>query len=325
MARMRKPLLLALGLAVVAVAASLWLRRAETSQAAIPGMVRQTEIRIAPDTTGRLATVAAAPGQQVRKGDLLAVLDNPDLIAALGEAKAAAESARAERDRVYSGTRPEQVRIAAEEVETGEANRLLAKQQYDRAAALVNTSFASQRQLDESTAALAKAQADLDAKTAQAAQARAGPTAEERALAEARVALADATVADLQARLDKTRLTAPADGTVGIRVAEPGEIIAPGKPVMTLEVDGDRWFSFNLREDVLGGLTIGSRLTLTEAGGRSIPARVTEILPLGEFATWRAARAVGDHDLNSFRVRLDPESGAAGLEPGMTLWLPVRQ
>ena len=321
MARVRKPLLLAAALAVGAVGINLWLRHAGASQAPIPGMVRQTEIRIAPDTTGRLATIAAVPGQQVRKGDLLAVLDNPDLAAQLGEAKAAAESARADRDRVYSGVRLEQVRIAAEAVQTGEANLLLAKQQYDRAAALANNSFASQRQLDESTASLAKAQADLDAKTAQATLARAGPTPEERALAEAKVAQADATVVSLQAQLDKTRLLAPADGMIGIRVAEPGEVIGPGKPVMTLKVDGDRWFAFTLREDMLEGLTIGSRLTLA-ANGRSVPARVTELLPLGEFATWRAARAVGDHDLNAFRVRLDPEGGGQGLEPGMTIWLP---
>jgi HlyD family secretion protein len=46
-----------------------------------------------------------------------------------------------------------------------------------------------------------------------------------------------------------------------------------------------------------------------------------ELRPLGEFATWRAARAVGDHDLNSFRMRLDPVADAGRLEPGMTVWL----
>jgi HlyD family secretion protein len=128
---------------------------------------------------------------------------------------------------------------------------------------------------------------------------------------------------NLQAQRDKTRLIAPADGTIGIRVAEPGEIIAPGKPVMTLKVDGNRWFAFTLREDTLAGVTLGSQLTLAVAGGRSVPARVTELLPLGEFATWRAARAVGDHDLNAFRLRLDPESSEQGLEPGMTFDEPL--
>ena len=222
-------------LAAAASVASVANVSAEQAKPPIPGMVRQTEIRIAPETTGRLATIAVIPGQHVHKGDLLAVLDNPDLTAAVGEAKAAAASAKAERDRIYSGVRAEEVAIATQTVQTAQANLLLAQQQYDRASALAGKDFATKQALDESTASLAKAKADLDLKRSQAAEASAGPTAEERALADAQVALAEATVATLQAQLDKTRLTAPADGTIGIRVAEPGEIIGPGKPVMTMD------------------------------------------------------------------------------------------
>ena len=298
-----------------------WGASAEQVKLPLPGMVRQTEIRIAPETTGRLATIAVIAGQQVHKGDLLAVLDNPELTSAVGEAKAAAASAKAERDRVYSGVRAEEVAIATQAVQTAQANLLLAQQQYDRASALAVKDFASKQTLDENTASLAKAKADLDLTQAQSAEAGAGPTAEERVLADAQVALAEATVAQLQARLDKTRLTAPTDGTIGIRVAEPGEIIGPGKPVMTMEVDGQPWFAFTLREDDLHAMTLGKTVMLTVQDGRQIGARVTELRPLGEFATWRAARAVGDHDLNSFRLRLDPDGGVAGLEPGMTVWL----
>ncbi|UVK38842.1 biotin/lipoyl-binding protein [Mesorhizobium sp. AR10] len=297
---------------------------AEQAKPPIAGMVRQTEIRIAPDATGRLATVAVIPGQHVHQGDLLAVLDNPELTAAVGEAKAAATSAKAQRDQVYSGARTEEVAIANQAIQMSQANLLLAQQQYDRASALAGKDFASKQTLDTSSASLAKAKADLDLKRAQAAEASAGPTAEERALADAQVALAEATVGDLQAQLDKTRLTAPTDGTIGIRVAEPGEIIDPGKPVMTMEADGQAWFAFTLREDDLHEITLGKTLALTVQNGRQIDARVTELRPLGEFATWRAARAVGDHDLNSFRLRLDPNGNAEGLEPGMTVWLTTQ-
>ena len=47
----------------------------------------------------------------------------------------------------------------------------------------------------------------------------------------------------------------------------------------------------------------------------------TELVPLGSFATWQAERAVGDHDRSTLRLRLDPQGDAAGLEPGMTVWL----
>ena len=69
---------------------------------------------------------------------------------------------------------------------------------------------------------------------------------------------------------------------------------------------GKPWFAFTLREDALRQLTVGSDVDAHDGDGRRFAARVTELRPLGEFATWRAARAVGDHDLNSFRLRLDP-------------------
>jgi multidrug resistance efflux pump len=320
----RSKLLLAgfIAAGAMAGAAALFYRDKGTPEGGpIPGMVRQTEIRVAPEISGRLASIGVRPGQHVRKGEVLAVLDNPDLAASVEEAKAAAASAKADRDHVYAGARREEVAIAAEAVRTAEANLLLAQQQNTRAVALSARGYSSRQQLDESKAEVARAQADLDLKRAQLTSANAGPTAEERALADARVALAEATVADFQAKFDKTTLRAPVDATLGIRVAELGEILSPGQSVMTIEADGQRWFTFTLREDALGGLTVGGAVSLETNIGHPVEARVTELRPLGEFATWRAARAVGDHDLNSFRLRLDPTTDVEGLEPGMTVWL----
>jgi HlyD family secretion protein len=321
---MRKPprKAVAIALVVVAVAAVLVALALDRPRAAPPiaGMVRQTEIRIAPEVTGRLTDVAVKTGQPVRKSDLLATLDNPELAASLGEAKAALAAARADRANVYSGLRAEEVAILHRAVETAEANVMLARQEIARTSALAARDFASRQELDERTAQLAKSEADLELKRAQHAAGSAGPTAEERALADARVVLAESTVADLQAQLDKTRLMAPVDGVVGVIVAEKGEVVPVGKPVLVLEAGGP-WFAFTLREDALGGLTVGSKVDLAAAGVQKIPARITELRPLGEFATWRAARAVGDHDLNSFRLRLDPIAPMEGLRPGMTVWL----
>ena len=305
--------------AAVALATATVLPKQPT-RAPVAGMVRQTEVRVGPEVTGRLGTIAVRPGQAVRKGDLLAVLDNPQLAAALGEGKAAAASADAERERIYAGVRAEQVATLEEVVRTAEANLLLAEQENARTSALAARDFSSRQKLDESDALLARSCADLDLKRAQLDAARAGPTAEERALADARAVLADARVATLQAALDKTRLVAPADGVVGVLVARPGEVVPVGKPVLTLAT-GPKWFAFTVREDGLQGVAPSATLAITTNDGRRIDARVTELRPLGEFATWRAARAVGDHDLNSFRLRLEPQAGADDLQPGMTVWL----
>lgn len=92
---------------------------------------------------------------------------------------------------------------------------------------------------------------------------------------------------------------------------------------MKLQAPGERWASFNLREDQLDDLRIGSRVELLPASGNDrIEARIAEIIPRGEFATWRAARAVGDHDLNTFVLRADLVGPASEtLQPGMSVWL----
>jgi HlyD family secretion protein len=294
-------------------------------KAPILGVVHETEIRIAPETSGRLAAVKVKPGDHVRKGDVLATLTTPELAASLLEAKANAASARAGQANVNAGVRREEVDSAAKSVNIAEANLVLAQKQHDRASTLAAQSFASKQQLDESTTALSKAVASLDLARATHQQDQAGPTVEERAIAAANVALSDATVADLEAKFAKTMLRAPTDGVVELIVAELGEAISPGQAVMTIDAGSERWFTFTVREDRLDGIGIGKPLLLQTAKGDRIEARVTELRPLGEYAVWRAARAVGDHDINSFLVRADPSRAPDGIEPGMTVWIDDAQ
>ena len=309
--------------AIALIAYRAW--TAPASGAPILGVVHETEIRIAPEASGRLAAVRVKPGDHVRKGDVLAILSSPELAASLVEAKANAVSARADQANVNAGVRKEEVDSAAQGARIAEANRLLAQKQYDRANFLAAQSFASKQQLDESTTALSKAQASLDLARATYGQDQAGPTKEERAMAKAKVVLGDATVADLEAKLAKTTLLAPTDGVVGLIVAELGEAISPGQAVMTLDAGPERWFTFTIREDRLDAIGIGKPLLLRTAKGDRIEARVTELRPLGEFAVWRAARAVGDHDINSFLLRADPLQAPDDLEPGMTVWIDDAQ
>ena len=167
-------------------------RPSAAPEAPLIGAVRETEIHIAPDLTGRLQSVLVSAGQQVRKGDLLAVLSSPELTASVYEAGAAAGQARANRDNVFAGVRKEEIDIASDNVRTAEANVVLAKQQYDRAAALAAKSFMSKQQLDENTASMRKAEAALELARAIDARDKAGPTKEERESADANVLLAEA-------------------------------------------------------------------------------------------------------------------------------------
>ena len=314
---------LVIGLVVAAITGIAYVSARPAALPPVTGVVRSTEILIAPELSGRLGRFRANAGDRVRAGDLLADLDNPELVAAVAEAKATLEVAAATRDRVYAGIRQEQVDILAHEIDKRRSNLVRAQQEYQRIAALAANYNAPRQKLDEVSAAVTAAQAELEVAEARHAEAQAGPTAEERAAADADVALARASLTVLQRRLTKTELRAPVDGLIRLLVAEPGEAIRPGQPVMTLEPAPERYLTFNLREDRLHGIGVGTPLDLSLPGtGQRLAARVSEARRLGDFATWRAARAVGDYDLNTFFVRADLENQLAELEPGMTVLWP---
>jgi HlyD family secretion protein len=312
----------AFGLLVVAAGVGgyiLWRPRAE---APVVGVVRTTEIRIAPEVGGQLASVKVEKGARVHAGDVVAELSALELTASVAQARAALAAATADRDHVYAGVRAEEIAVLAAAIAKARSRLEYAEQQLTRIAYLARSDTASQQTLDQAENDVATARADVAEAQANHAAAQAGPTREQRAIADAQVQAAASALDVLERRLDKTTLRAPADGVVTVVVAEVGEAIRAGQPVLAIEETGKRWLSFNAREDLLHGLMVGATVAVARPGaGETTPAVVTEMLPLGPFATWQAERAVGDHDRNTLRLRLDPKGDATGFEPGMTVWL----
>jgi HlyD family secretion protein len=290
--------------------------------APIAGVVRATEIRLAPEVGGQLATIKVEKGARVRAGDVVAELSALELTAAVAQARAALDAATASRDHVYAGVRAEQVAALAAEIAKAKSKLTYVETQLVRVSTLARGDNASRQALDQATNDVAAARADVAEAEANHAAAVAGPTKEERAIADAQVQAAAAALAVLERHLGKTVLRSPVDGIVSVIVAEIGENVRAGQPVLAIAATGKQWLSFNAREDFLRGLTVGTTVEVVRAGtGETIAAVVTELRPLGAFATWQAERAVGDHDRNTLRLRLDPQGDASALEPGMTVRL----
>src|SRR5262244_2531057 len=312
----------AFGLIILAAGVGGYILWRHEAPAPIVGVVRTTEVRVAPEVGGQLTAIKVEKGARVRAGDVVAELDALELTAAVAQARAELAAASASRDHVYAGVRDEEIAALASEIAKAKSRLAYAQSQLDRAAYLARTDTATQQTLDQTQNDLASASADVAEAEANHAAAVAGPTKEERAIADARVEAAQAALAVLERRLEKTVLRAPADGVVSVIVAEVGENIRAGQPVLAIEQAGKQWLSFNVREDFLRGIRVGMTVDVGRMGtSETTPALVTELLPLGSFATWQAERAVGDHDLSTLRLRLDPKLDAAAFEPGMTVWV----
>src|SRR6516165_3044460 len=298
---------------------ALW-RSKET--APIIGVVRTTEVRAAPEVGGQLATVNVQKGSHVRAGDVVAQLSAIELSAAVVQARAALDAASAERDHVYAGVRAEEVAALASAINKTKSRLDYAQSEFARKAQLVPENAASQQELDQAEKNLASARADVAEAQANYDAAVAGPTREERAIADAQVQAARAALAVLERRLDKMILRVPADGVVSVVAAEVGENVRAGQPILMVEASGQQWLSFNVREDHLGGLLVGETVDIgRDRADGAFKSIVTELRPLGAFATWQAERVIGDHDRNTLRLRVDPKVEPAGLEPGMTVWI----
>jgi len=314
--------MVALGLILVAAGIGLYLLWRREPEPPVVGVVRVTEVRIAPEVGGQLAAIKVEKGARVRAGDVVAELSALELTASVGQARAALAAASAERDHVYAGVRAEEIDGLAAEIAKAKSRLEYAEAQLTRISTLARSDNTTQQALDQAENDVAAARADVAEAEANHAAAEAGPTREERAIADAQVQAAASALAVLERRLDKTILRAPCDGVVSVIVAEIGENVRAGQPVLAIAATGKEWLSFNAREDFLHGIAVGATVEVGRVGAReSTPALVTEILPLGPFATWQAERAIGDHDRSTLRLRLDPQGDLAGFEPGMTVWL----
>jgi len=310
-----------LGLVLIALGIGGYVLWRSKENATLIGVVRTTEIRVAPEVGGQLVTINVQKGDHVKAGDVVAQLSAIELSASVVQARAALDEASAQRDNVYAGVRAEEVASLASAIDKAKSRLDYAQSELTRKAQLVPNNAASQQDLDQAVNDAATARADVAEAQANHAAAVAGPTRKERAIADAQVKAAARAVEVLERRLDKTTLRAPADGIVTVIVAEVGENLTAGQPVLAIAATGKQWLSFNVREDMLHGLTVGDKVEVVRAGEEPRPATVTELTPLGSFATWQAERAIGDHDRSTLRLRLDPDGNPKGFEPGMTVWI----
>ncbi len=191
-----------------------------------------SRVDIGSTITGRVAQVLVAEGAQVKVDDALVQLEDQEWRAALAQARAAEQQAEARLAGLRgSGRTASQAGLAQAQASAQAANAAL-----DRAQQLVAQGFYSGAQLDEARRAAAVAQAQASSARAQVqANADAGTDVVQ---AKAQLDVARAGTQAAQARLAQATLRAPAEARVLVREVEPGQIVQPGKALLSLALAG---------------------------------------------------------------------------------------
>ena len=285
----------------------------------VQGEFEAAQVDVSSKIPGRVAELLVDVGARVRKGDPLARLESPEAHAKLDQAFALRAAASAQSAKAQKGAREEEIRAAESNWRRAEAAATFAKTTWERLERLSRDGVVPAQRRDEAEAGFKAARAAEAAARAQYDMAQAGARSEDRDAAAAVVRQAQGAVSEVEVAIGETTLVAPRDGEVSARNLEPGELTAPGFPVVSLVDLRDAWAVFNLREDRLAGLKVGDRLVArVPALGREVELTVSTIAPLADFATWRSTSASGGFDLKTFEVRARPAGPVEGLRPGMS-------
>ena len=152
--------------------------------------------------------------------------------------------------------------------------------------------------------------------------ARNGAEREDKAAAAALVQRAKGAVAEVESYIQETFLIAQTDGEVSEIFPKTGELVGTGAPIMNIAITDDLWVTFNVREDLLKGLTMGTETSAyIPALDRHIRIKVNYMKDLGTYAAWKATKTTGQFDLKTFEVRAVPLEPAEGLRAGMSVIL----
>jgi HlyD family secretion protein len=147
-----------------------------------------------------------------------------------------------------------------------------------------------------------------------------GAEAEDKEAALALVDRAKGAVKEVKSYLTETTLTSPIDGEISEIFPKQGELVGTGAPIMNVVNMNDIWFTFNVREDLLGDMKMGSTFTvkIPALNSQTAEVKICYIKALASYATWKATKNTGEFDVKTFEVRARPVKIVTDLRPGMT-------
>ena len=308
--------------AVVVIVALIGMLALGRDPEVIQGEMEVEEYRVSGKVPGRILEVRVKEGDMVKAGDTLAIIEAPEVEAKMTQAQSAVDAASAMEQMAKNGARKEMIQSAYQLLEQAKAGLEIAEKSFNRMKVLFDEEVISAQKFDEAQAMYKAAQAQVKAAQSQYDMAVNGARQEERRAASATVGQARGAVQEVTSYIKETVQVAQMDGEVTDVYPKVGELVGTGTPIMSIAVMDDQWATFNIREDQLKDIKVGSELTV------KIPAldvetvmKVTSMKDKGSFAVWKATKATGQYDQKTFEVKARPTSAVKDVRPGMSVIL----
>ncbi|MCQ2064048.1 MAG: efflux RND transporter periplasmic adaptor subunit [Fibrobacter sp.] len=290
----------------------------------LQGQMEARRVLVSGKVPGRIERLFVHEGDFVFKDSMVALISSPEIEAKKMQAQGALGAARAQANKARNGARSEDITALKAMADRAQEAATLAKNTYDRVQKLFNEGVLPLQKRDEAETQMKASQAAADAAKAQYNQAVAGARSEDKAAANALVLQARGATAEVDAYLEETKIRSPISGEVSLKLAEEGEVVGSGMPVIAVTDLDDAWAVFHLREDYLKNVSKGKKFMLQiPALDTTVEMEVSYIASVGDYATWRSSKESGGFDLKTFEVRMRPTSKIENLRPGMSVLFPV--
>ena len=306
--------------AVVMIVAVIGLLAIDRDPDMIQGQVEVSEYRVSSKVPGRILELRVKEGDYVKAGDTLAILDAPEVRAKMEQAQSAENAAAALELKAQNGARKEQIQGAFSVLQQAKAGFEIAEKSYNRVQRLFDEGVMSAQKRDEAFANYKAMEAQMKAAQSQYDMAVNGARMEDKMAASAQVGRAKGAVQEVNSYIHETVQIAQKEGEVTDIYPKVGELVGTGSPIMSIAMMDDMWGSFNIREDQLNGMQVGTEfMAFVPAFNKDVKMKVYHLKDQGSFAVWKATKANGQYDLKTFEVKARPVEKMEGLRPGMSL------
>lgn len=326
---MKKSLIGVALLVLLGAAVFWWVARGDPDANALVlhGNVDIRQVSLAFDGSGRVEALKAEEGDQVRAGDLLAVLDTRTLALEGAQAEAQVAASRQNLLRMRNGARPEELQQARERLAAAQADAARAAADLSRlrdVAAATDGRGVSGSEIDRAASAAKASQAQAQEAREALELVRKGARAEDIAASQAQLEGARAALELIRHRIAQGELRAPEAGVIRARLLEPGDMASPQRPVYELALTSPKWIRVYVSEPDLGRVKPGmaAQVTSDSAPDRPVRGTVGYISSVAEFTP----KAVETEELRTslvyeVRVRVDDKAGLLRLGQPVTVRL----
>jgi HlyD family secretion protein len=293
-------------------------RSQSTGAAIATGTLQYVEIDVAPLAPARVVRVDRREGDVVKAGDTLVVLTQATARPNVEAQQARVNTANAHLRALVAGARSTEIAQAQSELRAAEAEADRTARDVERLAPLADRVQISKQQFDAAQTAARTAAARRDAVRDQLRTIQAGARPEEIDAAQSEVAAAQAALRAATATQADLVLTSPVGGTIITRSVEPGEVMSPGAPAISVADVTRPYVRVYVNQAILPTMHIGDSIsaTLDAFPDKGFKGRIAAIATKAEF-TPRVALTRDERADLVFAVRIEFVDRSGMLKAGL--------